>query len=128
MPKAKTLERARREETATPLDAAFKLVDSLPVPVFFKARDGRYLGVNRAWEQFFGIAGDAFLGKRVADLYPQDPDIAARHAAMDRHLYEHPGSQSYEIPVRTRAGDVRDTVYYKATYADARGEIAGLLG
>ena len=92
MPKARQLQRARREEqAASPLDAAFKLVDSLAVPVFFKSRDGRYLGVNRAWEEFFGIRGEAFIGKQVADLYPQDPAIAERHAAMDRELYAHPG-------------------------------------
>src|SRR6266850_2041916 len=129
MPKAKQIERARGEEQAgSPLDAAFKLVDSLAVPVFFKSRDGRYLGVNRAWEEFFGIKGEAFIGKRVADLYPQDPAIAERHAAMDRELYARPGRQSYEITVRTRGGELRDTIYYKATYADARGEVAGLIG
>jgi len=130
MAKARQIQRAGREagEEALPLEAAFKLVEHLPVPVFFKARDGRYLGVNRAWEQFFGISRAAFAGKHVADLYPQDPDIAARHAAMDRQLYEHPGSQSYEIPIRTRSGELRQTVYYKATYTGARGEVMGLLG
>src|SRR3954471_20800901 len=127
MPKAKTLERAPREETATPLDAAFKLVDSLPVPVFFKSRDGRYLGVNRAWEEFFGIQGDAFIGKQVADLFPSDPAIADRHAAMDRQLYQNPGRQSYDITVRARDGRLHDTIYYKATYAGADGEVAGLI-
>ena len=101
MPKARQLQRARREEqAASPLDAAFKLVDSLAVPVFFKSRDGRYLGVNRAWEEFFGIRGEAFIGKQVADLYPKDPAIAEKHAAMDRELYAHPGRQNYEIAVR----------------------------
>ena len=130
MPKAKPAVRASREETAaaTPLDAAFKLVDSLPVPVYFKSRDGRYLGVNRAWEEFFGIPGDAFIGKAVADLYPDDPAIAEQHAAMDRELYARPGRQSYEITVRARDGQMRDTIYYKATYTDSAGEIAGLIG
>jgi PAS domain S-box-containing protein len=130
MPKAKPAVRASREETAaaTPLDAAFKLVDSLPVPVYFKSRDGRYLGVNRAWEEFFGIQGDAFIGKAVADLYPDDPAIAEQHAAMDRELYARPGRQSYEITVRARDGQMRDTIYYKATYTDSAGEIAGLIG
>src|SRR5438552_4366280 len=129
MPKARQLQRARREEqAASPLDAAFKLVDSLAVPVFFKSRDGRYLGVNRAWEEFFGIRGEAFIGKQVADLYPQDPAIAEKHAAMDRELYAHPGQQSYEITVPARDGQLRDTIYYKATYTDARGEVAGLIG
>src|SRR5207302_1815411 len=129
MPRAKQLQRARGEdEAATPLDAAFKLVDALPVPVFFKSRDGRYLGVNRAWEEFFGIPGESFIGKQVADLYPQDPAIAEKHAAMDRELYARPGRQSYEIAVRARDGKLRDTIYYKATYKDARGEVAGLIG
>jgi len=129
MPKATQLERARGEEqAASPLDAAFKLVDSLAVPVFFKSRDGRYLGVNRAWEEFFGLKGEAFIGKEVRDLYPQDPAIAERHAEMDRQLYAHPGRQNYEIRVRAANGELRDTIYYKATYTDARGEVAGLIG
>ena len=129
MPRAKQLQRARGDdEAAAPLDAAFKLVDALPVPVFFKSRDGRYLGVNRAWEEFFGIRGEAFVGRQVADLYPHDPAIAEKHAAMDRALYARPGRQSYEITVRARDGQLRDTIYYKATYSDARGEVAGLIG
>ena len=129
MPRAKQLQRARGEDEAvTTLDAAFKLVDALPVPVFFKSRDGRYLGVNRAWEEFFGIRGECFIGKQVADLYPQDPAIAERHAAMDRDLYARPGRQSYEIAVRARDGKLRDTICYQATYQDARGEVAGLIG
>src|SRR5437762_14213869 len=126
MPLAKQLQRARGDdEGVSPLDAAFKLVDALPVPVFFKSRDGRYLGVNRAWEEFFGIRGEVFIGKQVADLYPQDPAIAEKHAAMDRELYAHPGQQSYEITVPARDGQLRDTIYYKATYTDARGAVAG---
>ncbi|HYY61747.1 MAG TPA: PAS domain S-box protein, partial [Burkholderiales bacterium] len=129
MPRAKQLQRARGEDEAvTTLDAAFKLVDALPVPVFFKSRDGRYLGVNRAWEEFFGIPGESFIGRQVADLYPKDPAIAERHAAMDRDLYARPGRQSYEIAVRARDGKLRDTLCYQATYQDARGEVAGLIG
>ena len=129
MPKAKQLQRARgEEEAAAPLDAAFKLVDALPVPVFFKSRDGRYLGVNRAWEEFFGIRAADFLGRQVADLYPHDPAIVERHAAMDRELYAGAGRQSYEITVRARDGQLRDTIYYKATYRDAHGALAGLIG
>src|SRR5260221_9160303 len=47
---------------------------------------------------------------------------------MDRELYAHPGRQSYEIRVVARDGNLHDTIYYKATYTDAHGEIAGLIG
>ncbi|MGQ0545241.1 MAG: PAS domain S-box protein [Betaproteobacteria bacterium] len=119
---------APRDAAADPVQAAFELLEALPVPVFMKARDGRYLGVNKAWEDFFGVTRREFVGKRVADLYPQVPAIAEKHAAMDGLLWESPGGQSYEIPIVTRGGVSRDTIYYKATFNDAAGEVAGLVG
>jgi PAS domain S-box-containing protein len=106
---------------------AQQLIDVLPVPVFFKARDGRYLGVNRAWEEFFGIARQNFVGKQVADLYPQSPWVAAEHEAMDQELWKKPGSQSYEIKIATRHGP-RSTIYHKATFNGADGKVAGIIG
>jgi PAS domain S-box-containing protein len=98
------------------MENPFELLEQLPVPMFFKARDGRYLGVNKAWEELFGVKRAAFLGKQVADLYPQNPEIARLHAMKDRELWDNPGSQSYEIPIVTPDGRRRDTVYYKATF------------
>jgi PAS domain S-box-containing protein len=107
---------------------AQELIDILPVPVFLKARDGRYLGVNRAWEEFFGVERSQFLGKQVADLYPASPWVAAEHLAMDEELWKKPGSQSYEIKINTRHGGARSTIYHKATFLGADGKVAGLMG
>jgi PAS domain S-box-containing protein len=133
MSKARQVKKAAGEEPEAPtphnpVQAAFELLEALPVPVFIKARDGRYLGVNKAWEEFFGIARREFVGKRVADLYPQVPAVGEKHAAMDKLLWQNPGGQSYEIPLVTRGGVSRDTIYYKATFNDAGGEVAGLVG
>jgi PAS domain S-box-containing protein len=108
--------------------AAQDLIEVLPIPVFFKGRDGRYLGVNRAWEDFFATPRSAIIGSFVADLFPQDPVIAQRHMAMDEALWANPGSQSYEIPLVMRDGRVRHCLYYKATFALENGETAGLIG
>jgi PAS domain S-box-containing protein len=128
MSKARQVKKGPGEQAADPVAEAFELLEALPVPVFIKARDGRYLGVNKAWEDFFGIPRREFVGKRVADLYPQVPAIAEKHAAMDQLLWANPGGQSYEIPLTTRGGVSRDAIYYKATFSDASGEVAGLVG
>ena len=107
---------------------AQELIDILPVPVYLKARDGRYLGVNRAWEEFFGVEREQFLGKQVTDLYPNSPWVAAEHQAMDDELWQSPGSQSYEIKITTRAGGARSTIYHKATFLGEDGRVAGLMG
>ena len=79
------------------LRIAQELIEVLPIPVFFKGRDGKYLGVNRAWEAFFGLKRADIVGGRVTDLYPNAPGVATRHREMDEQLWATPGDQSYEI-------------------------------
>src|SRR5258706_12365493 len=110
------------------LPVAQELIEVLPIPVFFKGRDGEYLGVNLAWEEFFGLSRWSIIGGQVHDLYPESPGIAERHRTMDEELWSHPGKQSYEIPLTMRDGRVRHTIYYKATFSRADGEVAGLIG
>jgi len=105
-----------------------QLIEAVPQPIFFKDVQGRYLGVNRAWERFFGIAREQFVGKSVFELYPHDRDLAQRHHAKDMELFERAGSQSYEAAIEDAQGKVRNTIYNKATFHGADGTIAGLIG
>jgi diguanylate cyclase (GGDEF)-like protein/PAS domain S-box-containing protein len=105
-----------------------QLIETVPQPIFFKAADGRYLGVNRAWEAFFGISRDQFIGKTVFELYPNDQELARRHHARDQELFNRPGSQSYEAAIVAADGKVHHTIYNKATFNKADGAVAGLIG
>src|SRR5260221_11380941 len=87
---------ARRDD----LRISQELIEVLPVPVFFKGRDGRYLGVNRAWEEFFGVARRDIIGGKGVDPYPHSPSGAEDHAAVGEELLEHAGGDS----PRARAG------------------------
>jgi len=105
-----------------------QLIEAVPQPIFFKDVRGHYLGVNRAWERFFGIARATFIGKSVFELYPDNPDLARTHHARDAELFSHPGSQSYEAAIRDAQGELRQTIYNKATFNRADGSVAGLIG
>ena len=110
------------------LAIAQQLIEVLPVPVFFKGRDGIYRGVNRAWEQFFGMTRDQMVGAQARDLYRHAPWVADYHRSMDEELWKSPGSQSYEILLTMPDGRDLHTLYYKATYTGADGQVAGLIG
>jgi PAS domain S-box-containing protein len=116
------------EESAKALRVAQELIEALPIPVFFKARDGRHLGANRAWEAYFGVNREAFIGKTVRELFADQPEVAARHQAADEDLWSNPGTRSYELEVPVHDGARRYTLNYKATFTGADGEIAGLIG
>ena len=105
-----------------------QLIEAVPQPIFFKDAQGRYLGVNRAWERFFGITREKFIGKTVFELYPDDPELAAKHNARDEEIFSNPGSQSYEAGIRDANGTLRQTIYNKATYGREDGSVAGLIG
>ena len=107
---------------------AQELIEALPVPIYFKGTDGRYLGVNKAWEALFGIPRGQFIGKTVHDLYPHDQEVADRLHASDEVLWKRPGTQTYETSITTTDGMRHDTIYYKATYTGAGGKVAGLIG
>ena len=107
---------------------AQRLIEVLPVPVFFKSRDGHYLGVNAAWEEFFGVGRDSIIGRDTSHLYSHAPAISAQHESMDRLLWERPGRQSYEIALTLADGRTRHTLYHKATFTGADGTVGGLIG
>ncbi|HUQ75847.1 MAG TPA: EAL domain-containing protein [Burkholderiales bacterium] len=104
------------------------LIETLPNPVFFKGTDGRYLGVNKAWEKFFGTPRERIVGRTVQDLYPHAPEVAARLQAADDELWAQPGVQSYEAGIRLPDGTRRETIYYKATFNGPDERVAGLIG
>jgi len=118
----------RKPETVPePLAVAQEVIDAVPVPVFFKGRDGRYFGVNKAWEDFFGIPRASIIGKTQSD--PEtDPSVIAKHRVEDEALWNRPGRRTYEIRVSTGDGTIRDVTMYKARFAHANGEVAGMVG
>jgi len=116
------------EESAKALRVAQELIEALPIPVFFKARDGKHLGANRAWETYFGVDRETFIGRTVNELFASAPEVAAKHREADEDLWRSPGTRSYELEVPVHDGSVRHTLNYKATFAGADGEVAGLIG
>jgi diguanylate cyclase (GGDEF)-like protein/PAS domain S-box-containing protein len=102
------------------------LLNTIPTPVFYKGVDGRYMGCNKAFEDFVGRSIEDIIGKTVYDMGPKD--IADKYYDKDLELLEQPGKQSYEWKVKTRDGELRDVIFNKATFKDSEGKVAGIIG
>ena len=102
------------------------LMDAIPAPVFYKDAGGRYLGCNLAFEQYLGFSQEQIIGKTVGDVAPKD--LAEVYQQADQGLLERPGVQSYESSVLYADGTRHQVVFNKATFQDAEGEVAGLVG
>ncbi|MHB8880659.1 MAG: PAS domain S-box protein [Thermodesulfovibrionales bacterium] len=102
------------------------MMDTIPNPVFYKDAEGRYLGCNRAFEEFLGRSKDEIIGKTVYDMGPKE--IADLYYRADRELFGNPGQQCYEWRVQGKNKEVREVIFNKATFPDATGRVAGLIG
>jgi PAS domain S-box-containing protein len=104
-----------------------RLLEVIPSPIYFKDTEGRYLGFNRAFETFFGVARADMLGKTVLELYAGDQETARFHWEKDLALLRDRGTQTFEATVPTPAGQ-RHTVYNKAVFYREGGVVGGLIG
>ena len=70
------------------------LLHGLPVPVFVKDADGRYIACNEAFARLVGIPRSAILGRNTADVLP--PAVATLHQEMDSAALTQWTEQQYE--------------------------------
>ena len=120
-------ERKRAEEALKDSEAFLKtLIDTIPIPVFYKGRDGKYLGFNRAFERFFGKPKEQLIGKSVFDINP--PELAEIYHARDEELFNSGGVQRYESQWKNANGELRDFIFNKALFTDSKGTATGLIG
>ncbi len=102
------------------------LIDAIPFPVFYKGRDEKYLGFNRAFEEFFGETKEHLIGKSVFDINP--PELAKIYKAQDQELFNSGGVQRYESQCKNASGELSDVLFNKAVFTDNKGTAAGLIG
>ncbi len=50
------------------------VINAVPAPIFFKDREGRYLGCNHAFEDYVGMTREQLVGHTVFELF--DPELA----------------------------------------------------
>jgi PAS domain S-box-containing protein len=103
-----------------------QLLDSIPIPVYYKDTNGLYIGCNAAFETFIGLSRRNIVGKTVFDVAPKER--ADKHHEADVALLCHPGVQAYEANGMFKDGEYHDVIFNKATFVDSNECVAGIVG
>ncbi|HAQ18986.1 MAG TPA: hypothetical protein DCR40_07100 [Prolixibacteraceae bacterium] len=103
-----------------------KIIDALPIPIFYRDMKGVYMACNLAQEKLLGVTKSQIIGKTVFDIQPFE--IAEIYAKRDQELLDSPGDQSYEAKFRDASGTLHDVVFTKAVIRDNQGELMGIVG
>ncbi len=101
------------------------LLDNVPVMIFWKDIEGRFIRVNRAFADLYGLEPSDFVGRTVKDLEPQHAEMLA--------------NQDAEVVRTGRAKRDLTRIFHgpdgdrwlstdKVPYFDAEENIAGIIG
>ncbi|MDY0107527.1 MAG: response regulator, partial [Giesbergeria sp.] len=116
------------EQVAAQVQFQQVLIDTIPIPVFYKDGDGRYLGMNTAFERVFDVSRERLLGKTVletAHLPPaqrqqfQDNAEAALHSSEAVHC---------EVDMPYADGQMRHVLYWLQGFKRPDGSPGGVIG
>jgi PAS domain S-box-containing protein len=102
------------------------LIDSIPVPVYFKDATLHYLGCNKAFEKSLGCTREDVLGKIEPDI--MEHNQARIHNHQDLQLLQTGVTTSYEVSAAYADGKKHDLLVFKSLFYDKSGAIGGLIG
>ncbi len=122
------LRRRRVEETIKDqLSFMETLVNTIPIPLYFKDGAGIYRGCNPAFRAWCGLASDAVAAEACAGL-TQSP-LSTFLDEGDEQLLREPGVRVGEAEILAADDeDPRSVILHRAVYETAKGGIAGLVG
>jgi len=111
----------RADALSAQLAFARELIEAMPSPVFYKDAQGRYLGVNRAFEEYVGVPRAEILGRDAGDTLAPDLDPSPASADAQARTYE-------TAFTHARDGTRHDVLVNLAAFLGASGELAGTVG
>ena len=101
------------------------LIETIPIPLYLKDVQGRYLRANRAFCALFNLDQARILGLTVADILPRQEAQDVRQHDLD--LLQDRGKQTYEDRLSIGARQV-DVLFSKAALLKSDGSLHGLVG
>jgi PAS domain S-box-containing protein len=124
------LSATRAAELANAEQLAFQqaLVDTIPYPVFYKDAETRYLGVNRAYEECFGVRRADLIGKRISEATHLSEGDGVAYQTEDEATLAAADTVKREVQVPFADGKVHDAIYSVSGFHRLDGSPGGLIG
>lgn len=102
------------------------ITDLVPIPLFIKDREGKYIDCNNAFTKFLNVTREDIIGKTVYQMWKKkEADV---FYAQDNELFEKGGLQIYETEITPTDGTKKIVQFHKQVFFDDAGNMAGFLG
>lgn len=101
------------------------LLDTLPNAIYYKNKDGKFIGSNLAFAKLFNITKQEVIGKTAFDFFPKD--IAIKNIEIDEKIQKSQETDTSEIVLHFANLQMKYFILNKAPYENINGEVGGIV-
>lgn len=103
-----------------------QLLETIPIPITLKDRNGILLNCNQAFVDLLRLPREKIIGRCTDSMAA--PETVAQQQALDRKVMASGHRQQEEQHLCYPDGTSRDFLVVKAPFVDETGKIAGIIG
>jgi PAS domain S-box-containing protein len=103
-----------------------ELINRIPIPLFIKDIECRYIGCNKAYSDYTGQSVEYMTGKTVFEVFPGD--LAADYHRHDLAVFNNQSEEQYITEIITADGTRREIFVNKAPFYTCNGLVGGIVG
>jgi PAS domain S-box-containing protein len=103
-----------------------QLINTIPIPIYFRNALGRFTGVNLSFEKWFDMDREQIIGTDASEIQMTGPGQLVDD--IDTDLLTRTGTKSYEKRIGLNGQGTRDVILHKACYTNTKNEIVGIVG
>ena len=103
------------------------ILDAIPIAMFYKDSQARFVGCNKAYEEAFGVKREDIVGKKVTEIKFHSKKAREYFHKEDLSLLKNNSSVSKELDIIFKDGVVHNTLYSKSAFK-VSDNASGLIG
>ncbi|WP_462164061.1 histidine kinase dimerization/phospho-acceptor domain-containing protein [Pseudoalteromonas xiamenensis] len=121
-----TLRQNTEKALAHQLELTHSMINAIPNPTFYREKSGQFIGVNKAFLDFFDQFEMDIVGSTLDQVYP--PHVASMLAEKQTEILQSGHEMRYELNLQDGSGTPRDIIVFEGPFFDGNGAIQGIVG
>lgn len=122
------LEKKRaKKELQVQLNFIETLLNTINNPIFYKDKNGKYIGCNDAFCTFIGKPKEGILGKTMYDFFGKDKEFLKAHETIEQKLFNHEEVEEYILDYNLNDTTRKFTINKSLFHGTTNKNIEGIL-
>jgi PAS domain S-box-containing protein len=101
------------------------LLNTLPNPIYYKDKEGKFIGCNNEFCKLVNRDKDFIIGKTAYDFFPLA--IAQKNSAIDQSILKNAGTNRSEFTINFPKQHMKYFIISKSVYLNIDGSVGGIV-